>query len=472
MINKGQGIKEFVSKGLMLAGFGLMMGSVSAQNEYPATGNVEIGKGHSSFEPANVQTYDMNGVRVINTNENQPATLWLQEDAFNLANPDGVYGRLKFGTNTWTQNNSTGIPLHDHWAGIEAVHKMNPDGSNTGGANHAALKFITSNDVEPAATRMTIDQNGDVVMKKNLSVGDGTGNREIRIDGLGNKARFLSYDGGGLHIQTGAAWATGSSADVVFSTMYGQVKNMIIKGDGNVGIGIIDPGAYKLNVAGAFKAQDVSMDGNLLMTGAISSFKGSGKLAVRAKGTAVDGAYIDLYESSHSFAYAPDTKGSLVLGASNNGSIYFETRGANSSGKRMIIDGEGDVNIVKSLDVNGQITAGGRVSNGRFLQFENSNGMQMTVDGNGKITCREIEVTNMNWADFVFADDYSLKSLDEVEAFIDANNHLPDVPSEKEVLANGTNLADMDAILLQKIEELTLYTIQLKKEIEALKVSK
>ncbi len=59
--------------------------------------------------------------------------------------------------------------------------------------------------------------------------------------------------------------------------------------------------------------------------------------------------------------------------------------------------------------------------------------------------------------------------MKEVEAFIKKNNHLPDVPSEKEVMNNGIDVANMDAILLQKIEEITLYLIEIKKENEELK---
>jgi len=71
-----------------------------------------------------------------------------------------------------------------------------------------------------------------------------------------------------------------------------------------------------------------------------------------------------------------------------------------------------------------------------------------------------------NWPDYVFAKEYELKSLVEVEAFIQENNHLPNVPSEKEVKEEGINLGEMDAILLQKIEELTLYTIAQQKQLE------
>lgn len=88
---------------------------------------------------------------------------------------------------------------------------------------------------------------------------------------------------------------------------------------------------------------------------------------------------------------------------------------------------------------------------------------------NGKIDCKEIEVYLAGWPDFVFEDGYEMKSLAELEAFIDEHKHLPGVPSEKEVVNNGNNLGEMDAILLQKIEEMTLYLIQQGKEIQALK---
>jgi hypothetical protein len=88
---------------------------------------------------------------------------------------------------------------------------------------------------------------------------------------------------------------------------------------------------------------------------------------------------------------------------------------------------------------------------------------------NGNIKCKQVEVSLTGWSDFVFEDDYPLMPLAEVDAFIKANNHLPGVPSADEVITNGANLGEMDAILLKKIEELTLYVIELKKENEELK---
>lgn len=73
------------------------------------------------------------------------------------------------------------------------------------------------------------------------------------------------------------------------------------------------------------------------------------------------------------------------------------------------------------------------------------------------------------WADFVFSRNYNLKPLKEVESFIAENEHLPDVPSAAQVAEEGYSQHDMNKVLLQKIEELTLYIIKQQKEIEELK---
>jgi hypothetical protein len=84
---------------------------------------------------------------------------------------------------------------------------------------------------------------------------------------------------------------------------------------------------------------------------------------------------------------------------------------------------------------------------------------------NGSILSKEIVVdAHASWSDFVFSADYKLKPLNEVELYIKKNNHLPDIPTAKEVEENGQNLGAIQSKLLQKIEELTLYVIDLRKE--------
>lgn len=82
----------------------------------------------------------------------------------------------------------------------------------------------------------------------------------------------------------------------------------------------------------------------------------------------------------------------------------------------------------------------------------------------------KVEVASENqWADFVFHPEYKIPDLENVEAFIKDNGHLPNIPKAQEVVKNGVNLAEMDAKLLQKIEELTLYVIELNKQNKELK---
>jgi hypothetical protein len=75
----------------------------------------------------------------------------------------------------------------------------------------------------------------------------------------------------------------------------------------------------------------------------------------------------------------------------------------------------------------------------------------------------------MQGPDFVFEEDYQLRSLNEVEDFITTNKHLPDVAPAKEMQENGVNQSEMNQLLLRKIEELTLYVIEQQKEIVQLK---
>lgn len=102
-----------------------------------------------------------------------------------------------------------------------------------------------------------------------------------------------------------------------------------------------------------------------------------------------------------------------------------------------------------------------------------SGGYRLLVKG-GMIT-EKIKVATAgspDWADYVFENDYKVMSLKEVEIFIKANKHLPNVPTTQEMMVNGNDLGKTDAKLLEKIEELTLYVIELNKEIQALKAKK
>jgi hypothetical protein len=154
---------------------------------------------------------------------------------------------------------------------------------------------------------------------------------------------------------------------------------------------------------------------------------------------------------------APDSKLQVIQSSNENWATKIYNGGG--SGKGLLIqagwEGNSTNPILQLEDANNNV---------RF--FVASNGRTVI---NGKLSTLEVEVKASVWPDFVFEPTYNLKPLEEVEQFIKTNKHLPDVPSEKEVKENGLSLGQSDAVLLQKIEELTLYLIEQNKEVKRLK---
>jgi len=131
--------------------------------------------------------------------------------------------------------------------------------------------------------------------------------------------------------------------------------------------------------------------------------------------------------------------------------------------------GNTDTDILQLHGKNGISVTTGNYQNGSYKEVINISVGPTIVRVDGKLLATEIEVKTNIWSDFVFNEEYKLRTISELEKYIVENKHLPDVPSKDDVINNGINLGEMDAILLQKIEELTLYIIELKKENEELK---
>ena len=158
----------------------------------------------------------------------------------------------------------------------------------------------------------------------------------------------------------------------------------------------------------------------------------------------------------------------VVVSASNSSNITSKSISLNASdqanlqGKEVYVNSNRD--IVLSAD--SLITFYGKVginTENRLLRDD----YNLAVAGG--ILTDKVHISDVNdWADFVFEKDYKLMPLFELKKFVTTHHHLPEVPAESEVLEQGYDMAEMQGILLKKIEELTLYTIKQQEIIEQL----
>lgn len=275
----------------------------------------------------------------------------------------------------------------------------------------------------------------------------------------------------------------------LFSGTLNANQNLLVTG--NVGVGNSSP-TEKLDVTGNIKSSadvlavnvrankgyfsSLESDGNLTINGnvGIGAPAGSDKLTVGGSAKVNGLLTADNITVNQTLAIS----GVLSLGGSLGIGVASPEVALHVSGDGKF---EGDIRankiIVNSIEIAGAApTGGGSVSLGENLIVNGSIGIGTTkVNGyklsvNGKIRAsNDIRVyVESQWSDFVFEDDYKLKPLSEIDRYIKKNNHLPEIPSAKEVKRDGYDVGAMDAKLLQKIEELTLYIIEQQRQIDRL----
>ncbi|MFZ1530428.1 MAG: hypothetical protein WAT19_16860 [Ferruginibacter sp.] len=218
-------------------------------------------------------------------------------------------------------------------------------------------------------------------------------------------------------------------------------NNLLLnKFGGNVGIGTSDPSHARLEINGSVGATVALFGANMFGVGIAANNPEIGFNYYYNGGTkTIKAGY------GANFGMSP-----------GNGDIYLGNFSGNQSGiDHGPISGYQYCMLIKQ---NGNVGIG--TTNPTY---------KLSVNGN--IRSKEV-VVESGWADYVFNEEYKLKSLEEVEAFIRANKHLPNIPSAAEIEKNGLQLGDTQKKMMEKIEELTLYVIELKKEIEILKKDK
>lgn len=157
--------------------------------------------------------------------------------------------------------------------------------------------------------------------------------------------------------------------------------------------------------------------------------------------------------------------GTVYLGFNAQDSAHVwatQSNGSNNGGAVIWANIFGDILFANIPSTN---------SNGSQAISENDlrSHINLKLGADGTLMAKEIKVTLTGWPDYVFDKGYNLMPLTETEQYIEANGHLPNVPSAAEVEADGMSVGEMNKVLLQKVEELTLYVIELQKQIDELK---
>lgn len=228
--------------------------------------------------------------------------------------------------------------------------------------------------------------------------------------GAVTKKTFMMLDGDDMKIGTNSGNAAGN-----FIIRTNGSDKVFVDDAGNVGIGVANP-TFKLSVNGGV---NINRSGEVL----------------RLDGT---GTSINFYEAGSFKSFITHSSSGLYMGV-NNGNIRLDVS-------------------------NGHVAIGNVVLNG-----VNADAFKLAVSG--KIICEEVKVklVSSSWPDYVFGDNYRLKPLGEVEQYIQQNRHLPNIPAAAELEKNGMEVGDMQKRMMEKIEELTLYIIDLQKQVEQLK---
>ena len=173
-----------------------------------------------------------------------------------------------------------------------------------------------------------------------------------------------------------------------------------------------------------------------------------------------------------------DVAGQTRIGTAELGTSTLSTIGSTSYSTALAISQEHPFSIhQKGLDI--RVNSSSEHAVGAAIQVMHPQGTILEgwsdttrvffVNGEGKLWSTEVHVVLAeDFPDYVFYPDYELMTLEELAAYIQAHGHLPDLPPASEVAANGINLGQLTSTLVQKIEELTLYAIELNEQISDL----
>jgi hypothetical protein len=304
--------------------------------------------------------------------------------------------------------------------------------SSNGYANIPSLSLVTGN-----ARRLSIDYYG------NVGIGTTTPTASLEVNGGGRFTGSNPLGGIGAGIEVyyntnGGFFQTFDRAastflplsiqgsSINFSNSGASISNpsLIIKG-GNVGIGTLTP-------VSAFQAGNSFQKFSAGNAGGVNLAYGTSYMGFNAArtGSGSTASWIIDGDNVHN--------GGGVIYGDLSGNIYFAPLPSVGATQRTLSD----------LDIKSSIT--------------------FKIANNGGVYAKSISVQTTGWPDYVFKKNYKLPDLNYVKQYIDQNQHLPEIPSARQMEKDGMNVGEMNKLLLKKVEELTLYMIEKDKQINEL----
>ncbi|MCR9252376.1 MAG: hypothetical protein NXI20_18270 [bacterium] len=337
------------------------------------------------------------------------------------------------------------------------------------------LLLVTSSlFAQPLTSTIVVDRGNEVLFKLQDSGGDYTGFWTMN-DGEGNMAIKLGVDGNGNYVNT-----TDGAAELLYGAHNSD--------------GYISLNAAKVSPTGGAVNYGISLivnsENNSIQVGAPNNNNGGGSTTgykvINASGDLISnklkhrssaGLDIDLGSSGGDLSIYDAAGTEYVLGDQSSGDatgITLRTLDNPVSGSPLfLVESEGHSERLR-------VEHDGALSTTNYLEVENTgksymkgslaisgtnvpSGYKLSVDGKAILEEVNVELSQA-WPDYVFESGYDLKPLEEVQEYIAINKRLPNIPSAQEVEKNGILLGQMNSKLLEKIEELTLYTIDLNQQ--------
>ncbi|HAR62555.1 MAG TPA: hypothetical protein DCS13_03740 [Candidatus Margulisbacteria bacterium] len=391
-------------------------------------------------------------------NTNTYGVVYLPCMSFNnissAGNPNQATG---LGAITWKVDGTYDV------ANIEAVREIPTDGTKS------SLYFRTNinNGTGIGLTGIKIDYNQNVsIPNGGLNVGSASGASVGQIKMSGDINIGNVNDTHGEYFSSGGGYNAAYNGLAIISNAKGINK----QAQTNLPSWLIDLGGraadgttFKIGTSDSFRIARIAPSGNFYSTDALFTISNSGMILAKSASANISIENTTQYTDN----LILDLTSGIGWGG-NSGHISMKNGGGETARITYgMIDGNEQSGFLKFYTANnsGVLTQAICIDRNQKVGIGGVTNPQYTLTVSGNVAARNFITSQAVWYDKVFSPTYNLMPLNKLELYVQEHQHLPDVPEEKEVLKNGVNMSEFQGRLLQKVEELTLYVINVNKEL-------